>query len=150
MKNETCPRAQYTGHGPLTVVARTDPALWDIVHRIVAGVDRRYDLHPKYEAIVRDYGEPEAQELIRDAVETRGACDIIQTKMSLGGEGMGLFGGLAENGQEFIFYEWTSTSPRLRIHITHQEARDIINGTKKEVRFWGCTKEHFQHREAEK
>jgi|SRR3989338_3165213 len=148
MSKKYCPRARYNGKTTARFMVAKDPAVRAVAHMVVAGIDRKYSLHPRYKSYLKEYGKENAQELIRAAVEIPGACDIIQTDMCLGG--IGLFGGLSEDEKEFIFYEWTSPSPMLRIHITHQEARDVVSGKQKFVKFVPCTKEHFADRERDK
>lgn len=147
-EDSLCPRARRNFKASARFVAAKDPAVMAVARMIVAGIDREYHLHPQYENYVRSMGEKKAQEHVCEVVTFPGACDIIQTDMTFGG--IGLFGGLTENGQEFIFYEWTTPCPRLRIHMTHQEARDIVSGKQKIVTFKYCTKRHFAARERAK
>ncbi|MBI4142411.1 hypothetical protein HY480_00885 [Candidatus Uhrbacteria bacterium] len=140
-----CPRARHKDTTkPARFLVAEDPAVQEIARMVVAGIDRRYDLHPRYEARVQSQGKEAAEADIRDCVEIAGACDLIQTEMDVGG--IGLFGGLSDDGTEFIFYEWTSPSPVFRLHMTHQDARDIVSGAKRFVKFLPCTKEHFDAR----
>ena len=138
----SCPRARCGNvTREMEFLVSRDPAVMAVVQMIVAGIDRRYELHPRYQEYVEQDGVARAQELIRNAVEMRGACDIIQTTITLGG--LGLFGGLSDDGTEFIFYEWTAPSPRFMVIMTHQEARDIVSGKQKRVNFVPCTEEHL-------
>lgn len=141
-----CPRARTVTKKPRRFAIRFDPAVQNIAKRVVAGIDQKYDLHPAYSAYVKSCGKEEAERLIKTATEIEGACDVIQTEMDEGG--VGLFGGLSEDGKEFIFYEWSTVA--LRVHMTHQEARDIVSGKKKYVTFFPCTEEHFQARKKTK
>ncbi len=148
MNEKLCSRARHNGKTAARFLAKKDPAVWAIAHMVVAGIDRKYSLHPHYKACVKAFGKEEAQALIRCKVEIPGACDVIQTDMRLGG--LGLYGRLSEDEKEFIFYEWTSPSPRLRVHMTHQEARDIVSGKQKFIKFVPCTRAHFAARKRAK
>ena len=148
MSEKLCSRAWHNGKTAARFLAAKDPAVWAIARMVVAGIDRKYSIHPRYKAYVKVYGKKKAQELIRGAVDIPGACDVIQVDMCLGG--VGLFGGLSEDGKEFIFYEWTSPSPTLRVHMTHQQARDVVSGKQKVVEFVPCTKAHFAARKRAK
>lgn len=120
---------------PRTIRVEDDPALMAIARMVVAGIDKRYRLHPCYRKSVKSSGCKEARELIEGAVAIPGACDVIQTDMGYGG--IGLYGGLAENSARFKFYEWVSGDEigRLTVSFTRQEARDIVSGKKKTIRF---------------
>ena len=136
-----CPRARYHGGAARRFLVAEDLAVVEIAKMVVAGIDRRYSIHPQYKSRVMADGQERAQKLIRSAVEMRGACDLIQNSMSFGA--FGLFGGLSDDGTEFIFYEWTDPSPRFMVIMTHQEARDIVSGKQKRVNFVPCTEEHL-------
>lgn len=132
----TAPRAKgnrvYTK--PVTFLVAKDPAVMAIARMVVAGVDKKHDLHPHYDAIVKDCGKEKAHELIESAVAIPGACDVIQTDMCYGG--IGLFGGLSKNSSRFTFYEWSGAEAgQLFVSMTKQEARDIVSGKKKTVVF---------------
>lgn len=132
----TAPRAKgnraYTK--PVTFLVAKDPAVIAIAKMVVAGVDKKHDLHPHYHALVNGYGEEKAHELIESAVAIPGACDVIQTDMCYGG--IGLFGGLSKNSSRFTFYEWSGAEAgQLSVSMTRQEARDIVAGKKKKVVF---------------
>lgn len=132
----TAPRAKgnraYTK--PVTFLVAKDPAVAAIARMVVAGVDKKHDLHPHYEALVKGYGKEKAHELIEGAVAIPGACDVIQTDMCYGG--IGLFGGLSKNSSRFTFYEWSGAEAgQLSVSMTRQEARDIVSGKKKTVVF---------------
>lgn len=132
----TAPRAKgdraYTR--PVTFLVAKDPAVMAIARMVVAGVDKRHDLHPCYDVYVKSYGKEKAHELIETAVAIPGACDIIQTDMCFGG--IGLFGGLSKNSSRFTFHEWSGAEAgRLSVSMTRQEARDIVFGKKKTIVF---------------
>lgn len=144
-----CPRARYVGKSSRRFLVSKDPAIKQIARRVVAGVDHKYDLDPGYRHLVKSWGKEVARGIIRMGVEIRGACDVIQTN-SMNNGGIGLFGGLSEDGKKFIFYEWTTPSPRLRMEITAQDARDILSGKKRFVQFLVCNAAHFKARERAK
>ena len=111
-----------------------DPAVKAIARMIVAGVDKKFGLYPNYRSFVKAWGKEKAHELIESAIKIRGACDVMQTDMNYGG--LGLFGGLSEDGSKFIFYEWVSQDKgQLFTSMTLQEARDIVSGKKKLITF---------------
>ncbi len=132
------PRAKRR-HRPLRPVkfrVAKDPAVIAIARIVVAGLDKKHSIHPNYRDLVEGYGREEAHKIIEETVDAPGACDNIQTDMSHGG--IGLFGGLTEDRSRFVFYEWTNPSDRegqLSVSMTGQEARDIVSGKKKIVRF---------------
>lgn len=134
-----CPRAKCAeGTRKLVVKAATDPAVMLLARRIVAGVDRRYELDPSYKSSVRSEGKEATQEYIRGVVDAQGACDVLQTDPELGG--IGLFGGLHFNRRKFVFYEWIDPKQgQMRVSITRQEARDIVSGKKRTVIFRFCS-----------
>lgn len=131
-----CPRALYEGdEAEVTFDITNDPAVQEIARRVVAGIDRKYSLDPDYGIMVEGYGEKRAQKLIEDMVSIPGACDLIQTEMSLGG--IGLFGGLSEDSSHFVFHEWLDGNDgQLMTKITPQEAREIVSGKKKSLKFF--------------
>ena len=143
MNNRSCPRLRYTGKSAHRFLIATDPAVQELAHMVVAGIDRKYELHPCYEAWVKIWGKEKAEGLIRHAVEIPGACDVIQTheifENRMGIEGFPLFGGLSKDEKEFIFYEWgwsgRGPRPRMLVSMTHQEAREIVSGKKKTIKF---------------
>ena len=151
-----CPRGYYKGKLARRFLVARDPDVQEVAHMIVAGVDRKYKLHPCYEAYVEDLGKEKAEELIRGAVEIPGACDVIQDhevfQKRLGLDSYGLYGGLSEDEKEFIFYEWEPPYPRLRmwVSMTTQDARDIVSGKKKFIHFQPCTEAHFAARKRDK
>lgn len=119
---------------PVTFLVKKDPAVMEIARMVVAGVDKKHNLHPYYNALMKDYGKEKAHELIEGAVAIPGACDVIQTDMCYGG--IGLFGGLTKNSSRFTFYEWSGAEVgQLSVSMTRQEARDIVSGKKKTVVF---------------
>ena len=145
MYEKLCPRAKYNGKNVATrFLVSKDPAIMAIARMVVAGIDHKYSIHPHYRDFIKDYGRERAQTLIRECVEIPGACDVIQTDILYGG--LGLFGGLAENEKEFIFYDWSCPSPKFRVHMTPEQARDIVYGKQKFVKFIPCTKAHFATR----
>lgn len=132
----TAPRAKgnraYTK--PVTFLVAKDPAVTAIARMVVAGVDKKHDLHPHHDALVKAYGKEKAHELIEGEVDIPGACDVIQTDMCYGG--IGLFGGLSKNSSRFTFYEWSGAEAgQLSVSMTKQEARDIVSGKKKTIVF---------------
>lgn len=134
---DVCPRAQHEGKTPATFEISKDPAVQEVAKMIVAGVDKKYYLHPRYTYYIQHRGEEEAQRLIEFPVHAPGAMDLIQTDMVLGG--IGLFGGLSKDGLRFVFYEWSGGGPeygQLMVSITIDEARDIVEGRKKEITFY--------------
>lgn len=138
-----CPRARYSGNKSRFFRVSLDPALLYIAKMIVAGADKKHSLHPEYRVFLKNYGEQEAKEYIEGCV-TPGGGSVLQTSMGLGG--CGLFGAKISEGTRFVFYEWTSPSPRFRVCLTTQDARDILSGRKKTVRFIFCTKKYFARR----
>ena len=158
MSNKFCPRLRYAGKSARRFLVASDPDVQEIAYMVVAGIDRKYELHPCYEAYVESWSKEKAEDLIRGAVEIPGACDVIQThevfEKRMGVEGFGIFGGLSEDEREFIFYEWgwdgRGPRPRMWVSMTHQEARDIVSGKKKFIQFRPCTKAHFAARERAK
>lgn len=145
--NRSCPRLRYIGKSAHRFRIATDPDVQKLAHMVVAGIDRKYELHPCYEAFVESYGKENAEHLIRHAVEMPGACDVIQTheifENRMGIEGFALFGGLSKDEKGFIFYEWgwvdRGPRPRMWISMTHQEARAIVSGKKKTIKFQPVT-----------
>lgn len=147
---QLCPRALYVrkalyarGAGVLSTGVSfnvsEDPAVQEIAKRVVAGVDRRFDLHPDYKQYVKDYGVEKAQQLIVGQVSSPGAVDLIQTDMDVGG--LGLFGGLSEDGSKFVFHEWLSgTDGQMFTTMTGDEARAIVNGEQKVIKFYPAFK----------
>lgn len=133
----TAPRAKGNRVWTKPVVFRVakDPAVVAIAKMVVAGVDKKHDLHPDYCALLEQYGRGKAHELIERAVVVRGSCDGIQTDMGYGG--IGLFGGLSKNGSRFTFYEWSGDNSRgqLSVSMTKKEARDIVSGKKRTIVF---------------
>src|SRR5438132_342339 len=63
---------------PVTFLVAKDPAVTAIAKMVVAGVDKKHNLHPHYDAIVKDYGKEKAHELIEGVVANAGACDVIR------------------------------------------------------------------------
>ena len=119
---------------PITFLVTKDPAVMAIAKMVVSGVDKKHDLHPHYDALVKAYGKEKAHELIEGAVAIPGACAVIQTDICYGG--IGLFGGLTKNSSRFTFYEWSGAEAgQLSVSMTRQEARDIVSGKKKKVVF---------------
>lgn len=119
---------------PVTFLVAKDPAVMAIAKMVVAGVDKKHNLDPHYDALVKGYGKEKAHELIEGAVAIPGACDVIQTDMCY--SGIGLFGGLSKNSSRFTFYEWSGAEAgQLSVSMTRQEARDIVSGKKKTVVF---------------
>lgn len=151
-----CPRGCYKGKLARRFLVARDPDVQEIAHMVVAGVDRKYEIHPCYEAYIEAYGKDRAAELIRGAVEIPGACDVIQDhevfQKKLGLDSHGLFGGLSEDEKEFIFYEWSTPYPRPRmwVSMTAQDARDIVSGKKRFIQFQPCTEAHFAARKRAK
>lgn len=151
-----CPRARFRGKSTHRFLVAKDPDIQEVAHMIVAGVDKKYNLHPLYKELVKELGKKQAQEIIRNAVNIPGACDVIQSheifQKKLGLESEGLYGGLSENEKRFIFYEWATIYPTknprpiMWVSITAQDARDIVSGRKKFVCFRPCTKRHFEAR----
>lgn len=144
-----CPRARASGtiEKPMEFIVADDPALMMIARMVVAGVDQRFEIHPFYERRVKEYGRVQTEELIRSVVAIEGACDVIQTDMCIGG--VGLFGGLSEDGTEFVFYDWCTPTPWFRVHLTAQDARDIVSGKKTSVEFLFCDDEDYVARRRE-
>lgn len=140
LEENICPRArnEFKGNSVYFKVS-DDPAVLEIARIVVAGVYGPLTLHPRYEAWVGTWGKKRAEELIRNAVLIPGASDVIQTDMTLGG--IGLFGGLSEEGfrrgkSRFIFYEWLSPEDgQLVTTITARQARDIVEGKRKRIKF---------------
>ena len=131
-----CPRAKLVRPvtKPIRILVATDAAVMAVARMIVAGVDKKYCIHPEYHKILRVYGKSKAQELIEHAVTIPGACDIMQTDPRYAG--LGLFGGLSKDKKQFVFYEWTETFyGKLRLTMTVEEARNIVSGEKKSVIF---------------
>jgi len=93
---------------PVVFLVAKDPAVMAIARMVIAGLDKKYHIHPDYRALLKIYGKEKTRELIEGAVAIPGTCDIIQTNMCYGG--IGLFGGLAKNSSRFTFYEWTDGS----------------------------------------
>ena len=119
---------------PVVFLVAKDPAVMAIARMVIAGLDKKYHIHPDYRALLKIYGKEKTRELIEGAVAIPGACDIIQTNMCYGG--IGLFGGLAKNSSRFTFYEWTDGSFwLLSVSMTRQEARDIVSGKKRTIVF---------------
>ena len=153
-----CPRGNYRGSSVHWFSVKKDPDVREVAHMVAAGIDRNYTLHPCYEAYVEVWGKERAEEIIRGAVEILGACDLIQTHEVFAGlmgiQGFALFGGLSEDGKEFIFYEWgwdgRGPRPRMWVSITPQDARDIVSGRKKRVLFHPLTEDHLAARKRAK
>lgn len=138
-----CPRAETEPDKPTFFDAETDPAVQEVARKIVAGFDGRYELDAAhYKELTEEYGESEAQRSFYETVRIPGTIAIIQTEMDLGG--YGLFGGLSEDASRFNFYEWGAgyghgegdeINPGWMTSLTIQEARDIVSGKLKKVKF---------------
>ena len=135
VEEKLCPRADLDWvDGPVCFYVDQDPAIQAVAGMVVAGVDKRYKLHPLYNEYSSSLGRRNARKLIESQVSIPGATDLIQTDMELGG--MGLFGGLELDGKKFTFYEWGGEEGQLYTHITIEEARAIVEGRQKGIAFY--------------
>jgi len=139
-----CPRARHAGWETRRFLVNKDIAVQHLARMVVAGVDDKISLHPYYKRYSKEYGREKFKVIWNRSMTNRGGCDTVQTDMILGG--LGMFGGLAENGKEFIFYEWNDGQPRFRVHMTPQDAQDIVSGKKKYYTAILCNKQHFAGR----
>ena len=142
--SKDCPRAKCAeGTRRLVVRVATDPAVLLLARKVVAGIDRKYELYPGYKSSVKIEGEEATKEHIRGCVDSAGACDVLQTDMTLGG--VGLFGGLHFNRRKFVFYEWLGPKDgQMRVSMTRQEARNIVSGKKRTVIFRYCSNRYHK------
>lgn len=65
MNEKPCSRARHNGKTAARFLAVKDPAVWAIARMVVAGIDRKYSIHPRYKSYVKAYGKEKTQELIR-------------------------------------------------------------------------------------
>ncbi|MCC6563554.1 hypothetical protein IT087_01545 [Candidatus Uhrbacteria bacterium] len=138
------PRKRYLSRSLRYLVA-LDPAILEVARKVAAGVDRKYEEYPDYEVMVEIYGAEAAQRIVRYGADTIGQCDdLIQNQDQA--TCVDLYGGLSEDLETFIFYEWVNRPPQLYFSLTPQEARDIVAGKKKYVQFKVCTRRHLNAR----
>lgn len=138
-----CPRAENVTEKSHNFKCASDPAVMMVARMIVAGMDKKYELHPNYRVYVRQSGVTEAEDLIHSQVSMKDGGDLIQTPMALGG--IGLCGGRSKDGRRFEFIEFTPDNKDcLRMNMTLQEARDIVSGRKKTIKFTRCTEAWFK------
>lgn len=136
--DDPCPRALICPENDeeeIPIMVASDPALQEVARMVVAGVDRTHELHPRWEEFVEAYGgEERARRHIEDVTQIPGATDVIQTEMDCGG--IGLFGGLSQDGDAFVFHEWVGPDDgQMMTRITIQDAREIVGGRKQTVVF---------------
>jgi len=128
-------RMEHDGKSPKIVDITNDRAVQQIARMVVAGVDKKYDMHPNYKVLL-NAGEKEAHRYIEDIVSIEGAVDVMQTEMVVDGNA-GLFGGLSKDGRYFEFHEWMPyAGNQMSVIMNPEEARQIVKGEKTEILFY--------------
>ncbi len=133
-EEELPPRMLHKGNSAALFDISNDQAVQQVALMVVAGVDKRYSLHPRYRTYLGpENDEKKARRLIEEEVSLE---DNMQTEKELQG-GPGLYGGLTKKGDNFIFYE--SMSPQegqMKVFMPANEARAIVKGIQKKIVFY--------------